>query len=95
MEQNFILAEAALRGWINGSAEEYYKKGIRASMEFIAQYTPAGETYNHGKEITAEYIDQYLAQPNVQLDMHPMKKQPHRHLSCPQRASNSRTGGSR
>ncbi len=67
MEQNFILAEAALRGWINGSAEEYYKKGIRASMEFIAQYTPAGETYNHGKEITAEYIDQYLAQPNVQL----------------------------
>ena len=52
---------------INGSAEEYYKKGIRASMEFIAQYTPAGETYNHGKEITAEYIDQYLAQPNVQL----------------------------
>ena len=60
MEQNFILAEAALRGWINGSAEEYYKKGIRASMEFIAQYTPAGETYNHGKEITAEYIDHIL-----------------------------------
>ena len=67
MEQNFILAEGALRGWISGSAEEYYKKGIRASMEFIAKYTPAGDAYNHGHEITAEYIDQYLAQDNVQL----------------------------
>lgn len=70
MEQNFILAEAALRGWISGgnaAAADYYKKGIRASMEFIAEYTPAGTTYNHGHEITADYIDQYLAQPNVQL----------------------------
>ena len=41
MEQNFILAEAVLRGWISGSVDEYYKKGIRASMEFIAEYTPA------------------------------------------------------
>ena len=70
MEQNFILAEAALRGWITGghdAAKEYYKKGIRASMEFIAKYAPAGEAYNHGHEITADYIDEYLEKPNVQL----------------------------
>ena len=29
MEQNFILAEAALRGWINGSAEELYHSAER------------------------------------------------------------------
>lgn len=30
----FVLAEGALRGWINGtSAEEYYETGIRASLE--------------------------------------------------------------
>lgn len=29
-EQNFILAEAAVRGWISGDASAYYKKAIRA-----------------------------------------------------------------
>ncbi len=34
-EVNLILAEAAARGWISGSAEEYFKKGIQTS---ISQY---------------------------------------------------------
>lgn len=33
-EVQFILAEAAQRGFIPGSAEAYYEEGIRASMEF-------------------------------------------------------------
>lgn len=32
-EVSFILAEAAQRGWIAGSAAAYYQQGIRASME--------------------------------------------------------------
>ena len=32
-EVSFILAEAAERGWISGSAAAYYQQGIRASME--------------------------------------------------------------
>src|SRR5699024_4244083 len=34
-ELQFILAEGVVRGWIDGDAEEYYKKGIEASMEFF------------------------------------------------------------
>lgn len=32
-EVSFILAEAAQRGWVSGSAASYYEQGIRASME--------------------------------------------------------------
>lgn len=36
-EVNFLLAEAALNGWsVTGSVDEYYKTGVRASMDFIA-----------------------------------------------------------
>lgn len=48
----FILAEACARGWnVNGSAAEWYEKGIRASME------------EWGIPETA--VDAYLAQPGV------------------------------
>lgn len=33
-EQQFILAEAAFKGLINGDPEAYYKSGIEASMEY-------------------------------------------------------------
>ncbi len=52
-ELQFILAEAVLRGWISGNAENYYKNGIRASMEFYG--------------IDAAAIHTYLQQPAVQL----------------------------
>lgn len=52
-ELQFILAEAVLRGWISGNAENYYKNGIRASMEFYG--------------IDAAAINTYLQQPAVQL----------------------------
>lgn len=64
-EQNFILAEAALRGWISGSADTYYKKGIEASMRFIADNTDY--KYAHNREITDDYIAGYLDKPEIQL----------------------------
>jgi hypothetical protein len=60
---NFILAEAAERGWINRSAQEYYKKGIRASFEFVR--STVSSAYNNGMDITDEYIDQYLGGEGV------------------------------
>ena len=67
-EQNFILAEAALRGWITtGTASEYYKKGMEASMKFVADNTPDKQTFHHGRKMTDEIITATLAQPELQL----------------------------
>lgn len=66
-EQCFILAEAVLRGWIEGDVDYYYGKGIRAAMEFIAQNTPNDVMYHFGKPITDEYIDSYLVQDIIKL----------------------------
>lgn len=43
------------------------KKGIEASMLFIADNTPKDEEYTHGRPITETYIQEYLAQPVIQL----------------------------
>ena len=67
MEQNFILAEAALRGWIGGDASAFYKKGIRASMEFIRDHTADKKEFHHGHPITADYIDSYLEEEDIRL----------------------------
>ena len=65
-DQCFILAEAAVRGWITGSADDYYKKGIEASMRFIAKNTP--KEYAHDMEMTDEVIANFLQSPAIQLD---------------------------
>ena len=36
-----LLAEAAQRGWVSGSVEEFYTAGVRAHMEQMAAYDPA------------------------------------------------------
>lgn len=67
-EQNFILAEAVIRGWISGDAADYYKKGIKASMDFIVKYTPNDQMYHNGKPMTDDYItNYYTSQANIQL----------------------------
>ncbi|HEX2535795.1 MAG TPA: SusD/RagB family nutrient-binding outer membrane lipoprotein [Chitinophagaceae bacterium] len=33
-----LLAEAAQRGWVTGSAQEYYEKGVRGHMDQLRQY---------------------------------------------------------
>lgn len=50
-ELQFILAEAVVRGWISGDASEFYKKGIRASLEFS----------NYGNAYTSDMIDAYVS----------------------------------
>lgn len=56
-EVQFILAEAVVRGWITGTAETYYKNGIKASLEFS----------NYANTYSSNDIDTYLAQPVVAL----------------------------
>ena len=50
-EYSFILAEAAERGWISGSAATYYNNGITASMQQWG--------------VSAASITAYLAQPSI------------------------------
>lgn len=60
VEVQFILAEAALRGWATpNSAENHYKAAVTAAMKFTAQYTQ--EEFRHGVTIDDAYIANYLA----------------------------------
>ena len=45
-ETQLLLAEAAFRGWIPGSAADYYKKGVEAGIKQLEIYgaTPATQT---------------------------------------------------
>lgn len=67
-EQQFILAEAALRGWISGTADTYYKQAIRASMEFTASNTPDNIIYHQGRKITDAHIQAVQNHPSNKLN---------------------------
>jgi hypothetical protein len=56
-ELQFLLAEAAVRGWISGTANNFYKAGIEASLEFSNFNT----TYSDAD------IQAYLNQPTINL----------------------------
>ncbi len=47
-EVEFLLAEAALRGWHGGNAKEHYEAGIRASMEYVGVDNAEAEAYIDG-----------------------------------------------
>ena len=54
-EVDFLLAEAAIKNWIaNGDAENYYKAGVRASMELL------NNRYLTSNKITSDEIDAFL-----------------------------------
>lgn len=54
-EVEFILAEAAVRGWIPSNAKTHYENGIKASFQFYRNYAKKYENYvNEAK--TAEYL---------------------------------------
>ncbi len=61
-EQQFILAEAMVRGWISGDDVATYESGVRAGLNFYAKYAK-----NMGSYFNAEKIDGYLQQQNVNL----------------------------
>jgi hypothetical protein len=52
-ESQLLLAEAAFRGWITGSAADYYKKGVEAGIRQLEIYGAAAPT--------AAAINTYLA----------------------------------
>lgn len=73
-ELQFILAEAALRGWISGEPETYYNAGIAAACEFqgvgsaaIKEYQANADvklegtpTQKLGKIITEKYLNFFM-----------------------------------
>ncbi len=64
-EQCFIVAEGILRGWTSGDAQGYYEKGVQAAMLFVANSTPDDVQYHHGRKITSDIINAYIASPAV------------------------------
>jgi hypothetical protein len=68
-EVQFILAEAALKGWITGgqaAAKNYYESGVRASME---KWSAQGAFSEPAISITPTDVDAYLASPLGSWDL--------------------------
>jgi len=68
-EVQFILAEAALKGWISGgpaAAKNYYEAGIRASME---KWSEQGAFSDPAVTITSAEINDYLSSPLGSWDL--------------------------
>ncbi len=55
-EVEFILAEAAVRGWISTDAKMHYENGIKASFSFYNTYAKGFETY-----VESTDADTYIA----------------------------------
>jgi hypothetical protein len=57
-EQQLILAEASIRGWITaGSAQTYYEEGVKSALSAIKA---TKESYAHTVPIDQAYIDGYF-----------------------------------
>ncbi|MFP9115944.1 SusD/RagB family nutrient-binding outer membrane lipoprotein [Flavobacterium sp. RHBU_3] len=57
-EQQLILAEARIRGWIStGTAQQYYESGVKAALTNLMN---TNATYAHGNAITQADIDGYF-----------------------------------
>lgn len=57
-EQQLILAEARILGWINtGNAQDYYESGVKAALKHLMDTDPQ---YANGMAITTNYIDNYF-----------------------------------
>jgi len=59
-ELEFIMAEAAARGWISSSAKTHYDNAIKASFSFYQTYVKNPNQYFAGFD-----VNQYLASPLV------------------------------
>ena len=57
-EQQFIIAEARVRGWIaTGTAQTYYEDGVKSAL---ADIMATKASYAHGKAIDQAYINGYF-----------------------------------
>ncbi|WP_455665395.1 SusD/RagB family nutrient-binding outer membrane lipoprotein [Phocaeicola sp.] len=59
-QTNLLLAEAAYRGWINGSAESFYNAGVRCAMEQFSQYPSANAKTLYNTYLTSSAVNDYL-----------------------------------
>ena len=61
--QEFILAEAAVRNWISDDPGMHYNNGIINSMNFLSNYVKGGTTtdYTHSMSLDAGYITSYIS----------------------------------
>ncbi|WBL43478.1 SusD/RagB family nutrient-binding outer membrane lipoprotein [Algoriphagus halophytocola] len=57
-EQQLILAEAAVRGWINADAKTLYEEGVKASFQFYEMYSEEYSGY-----VDANAASNYLSEP--------------------------------
>jgi len=62
-QTSLLLAEAAFRGWISGSAQQYYEDAIKADMDIMSLYL--SETGSSYSPVSAAEQDAYLAQAGV------------------------------
>lgn len=57
-EQQLIIAEGIVRGWVSGNAEDYYNDGVKASFKFYETYAKGLGSY-----VTPAIATAYLAKP--------------------------------
>lgn len=57
-QDNLLLAEAVVKGFIGGSAESYFKKGIEASMQQYSYYQAATALYN--EYLSPDKVQSYI-----------------------------------
>lgn len=78
-EQQFIIAEAIVRGWIGGNAETAYESGIRSAFKFYENYAKGIGGFV-GEDKVAAYLDQPLiklsavSSPEARLERIMMQK---------------------
>ncbi|OJV87686.1 MAG: hypothetical protein BGO34_10030 [Bacteroidia bacterium 44-10] len=58
-EQQLVLAEGVLKGWITGDAKAYYESGVKAALTDVM--TQASASAAHGMPVTQEYIETYFS----------------------------------
>jgi hypothetical protein len=61
-QTSLLLAEAAQRGWVTGSAQTYYEDAIKADMHVYSLYPGT-------KPVTESQIETYLAHPSVDFSL--------------------------
>lgn len=57
-EQQLIIAEGIVRGWVSGDAKDYYDEAVKASFKFYETYAKG-----YGSYVTQAIATAYLAKP--------------------------------
>ncbi|WP_158858759.1 SusD/RagB family nutrient-binding outer membrane lipoprotein [Lunatibacter salilacus] len=73
-EVQFMLAEAAARGWISGNAETYYESGVFAAMKMLSQFD---ESALISDQQIADYLEQnpFVGTSNIELALEQINTQ--------------------